>query len=312
LATSTAALASGMITAAERPTKDDISLAAWSLNQSFFVGKRWKNLDLPRIAREQFNISGLEFVNQFFENPTLEYQNELKRNLNTHGVTPVLIMVDDEGNLAAVERQERIQAAIAHRKWIDIASYLGCHAIRCNMGGATKDWKSDADLVDRAAESFNDLLEYASDADLNIVVENHGGASSDPDILVSLMKAVGSDHFGTLPDFGNINSGDNREEVVRKLVPYAKGTSVKASWAADGTNPGWDLDRLLKICMESGYHGFWGIESGMAREGGPAGVSAGQPALKDLTPDQIWDNECKAVRLTKAAIERVVFNKPSA
>jgi hypothetical protein len=64
--------------------------------------------------------------------------------------------------------------------------------------------------------------------------------------------------------------------------------------------------------MESGYHGFWGIESGMAREGGPAGVSAGQPALKDLTPDQIWDNECKAVRLTKAAIERVVFNKPSA
>jgi len=312
LATSTAALASGMITAAERPTKDDISLAAWSLNQSFFVGKRWKNLDLPRIAREQFNISGLEFVNQFFENPTLEYQNELKRNLNTHGVTPVLIMVDDEGNLAAVERQERIQAAIAHRKWIDIASYLGCHAIRCNMGGATKDWKSDADLVARAAESFNDLLEYASDADLNIVVENHGGASSDPDILVSLMKAVGSDHFGTLPDFGNINSGDNREEVVRKLVPYAKGISVKASWAADGTNPGWDLDRLLKICMESGYHGFWGIESGMAREGGPAGVSAGQPALKDLTPDQIWDNECKAVRLTKAAIERVVFKKPSA
>jgi hypothetical protein len=312
LATSTAALASGMITAAERPTKDDISLAAWSLNQSFFVGKRWKNLDLPRIAREQFNISGLEFVNQFFENPTLEYQNELKRNLNTHGVTPVLIMVDDEGNLAAVERQERIQAAIAHRKWIDIASYLGCHAIRCNMGGATKDWKSDADLVARAAESFNDLLEYASDADLNIVVENHGGASSDPDILVSLMKAVGSDHFGTLPDFGNINSGDNREEVVRKLVPYAKGISVKASWAADGTNPGWDLDRLLKICMESGYHGFWGIESGMAREGGPAGTSAGQPALKDLTPDQIWDNECKAVRLTKAAIERVVFKKPSA
>lgn len=312
LATSTAALASGMITAAERPTKDDISLAAWSLNQSFFVGKRWKNLDLPRIAREQFNISGLEFVNQFFENPTLEYQNELKRNLNTHGVTPVLIMVDDEGNLAAVERQERIQAAIAHRKWIDIASYLGCHAIRCNMGGATKDWKSDADLVARAAESFNDLLEYASDADLNIVVENHGGASSDPDILVSLMKAVGSDHFGTLPDFGNINSGDNREEVVRKLVPYAKGISVKASWAADGTNPGWDLDSLLKICMESGYHGFWGIESGMAREGGPAGTSAGQPALKDLTPDQIWDNECKAVRLTKAAIERVVFKKPSA
>jgi len=312
LATGTAALASGMVTAAERPTKDDISLAAWSLNQSFFVGKRWKNLDLPKIAREEFKIGGLEFVNQFFENPTLEYQNQLKRNLNTYGVTPVLIMVDDEGNLAAEDRQERIQAAIAHRKWIDIASYLGCHAIRCNMGGAAKDWKSDTDLVARAAESFNDLLEYAADPDLNIVVENHGGASSDPEILVSLMKVVGSDHFGTLPDFGNINRGDNREEVVRKIVPYAKGISVKASWAADGTNAGWDLDRLLKICMESGYRGFWGIESSMARGGGSAAMAAGQPASQDLTADQIWDSECKAVRLTKAAIERVVFDKPSA
>ena len=312
LATGTAALASGMVTAAERPTKDDISLAAWSLNQSFFVGKRWKNLDLPKIAREEFKIGGLEFVNQFFENPTLEYQNQLKRNLNTYGVTPVLIMVDDEGNLAAEDRQERIQAAIAHRKWIDIASYLGCHAIRCNMGGAAKDWKSDTDLVARAAESFNDLLEYAADPDLNIVVENHGGASSDPEILVSLMKVVGSDHFGTLPDFGNTNRGDNREEVVRKIVPYAKGISVKASWAADGTNAGWDLDRLLKICMESGYHGFWGIESSMARGGGSAAMAAGQPASQDLTADQIWDSECKAVRLTKAAIERVVFDKPSA
>ena len=304
LATSTAAVASGMLRSAERPTKDDISLAAWSLNQSFFVGKRWKNLDLPKIAREQFNVGGLEFVNQFFENPTLNYQNQLKRNLSDNGVTPVLIMVDSEGNLAAADRQERIQATIAHRKWIDVASYLGCHAIRCNMRGGAKDWKSDADLVARAAESFNELLEYASDADLNIVVENHGGASSDPDVLVNLMKAVGSDHFGTLPDFGNINPGDNREEVVRKLVPYAKGISVKASWTADGASAGWDLEKLLKICMESGYHGFWGIESSMAR--------GDDSASQSLTPDQIWDNESKAVRLTKAAIERVVLNKPSA
>lgn len=312
LATSTAALASGMVTAAQQQPKNDISLAAWSLNQSFFVGKRWKNLDLPKIVREQFNVNGIEFVNQFFENPTLEYQNQLKRNLNSYGITPVLIMVDSEGNLAAADRQERIQAAIAHRKWIDIAGHLGCHAIRCNMRGGAKDWKTDTDLIDRAAESFNELLEYAADMDLNIVVENHGGASSDPDVLVSLMKAVGSDHFGTLPDFGNINPGDNREEAIRKIVPYAKGISVKASWAEDGTHPGWDLDKLLKICVESGYHGFWGIESGMTRGNGAPGTPAGQPSAQDQTPDQIWESECKAVRLTKAAIERVVLNKPAA
>ena len=59
----------GVALAAARPTRDDISLAAWSINRSFFGAHRWKNLDLPRIAREQFNINGIEFVNQFSRIP---------------------------------------------------------------------------------------------------------------------------------------------------------------------------------------------------------------------------------------------------
>ena len=300
-AAAAAALAAG---AASRPTKDDISLAAWSINRSFFVAKKWKNLDLPRICREEFSINGLEFVNQFFENPVMGHLNQLKRNANEHGVTLVLIMVDGEGDMAAREKKERIQAAIAHRKWVDTAHYLGCHAIRCNMGGPRQDWKEDKDLVSRAAESFNHLLEYAKGADLNVVIENHGGASSNPDVLVSVMKAVNNPNFGTLPDFGNINPGDDHAEVIRRIVPYAKGVSVKSSWAPDGTHPGWDLEKLIKICQDAGYHGFWGIESGFGR------VGRGAPqAQEQLTPEQIWENESKGVRLTKAVLERTVLKK---
>ncbi|PYV10149.1 MAG: xylose isomerase [Acidobacteria bacterium] len=287
----------GAAGAAGRPTKDDISLAAWSLNRSFFVAHRWKNLILPQIAREIFGINGLELVNQFFEAPVTGYLDELKRNAERYGVTLVLIMVDGEGDMSARDKSERIAAAVAHRKWVDIAHYLGCHAIRCNMGGPRENWKEDRDLVSRAAESFSHLLEYARGAGLNILIENHGGASSDADVAVALMKAVNDPDFGTLPDFGNVNPGDDHAEVIRKIVPYAKGVSVKSSWNPDGTHTRFDLEKLVKICQDAGYHGFWGIESGLRSSG------------QNLTGEQIWEEEARAVRLTKAVLERTVLKK---
>jgi L-ribulose-5-phosphate 3-epimerase len=284
--------------AVNRPTKNDISLAAWSLNQSFFRAQRWKNLDLPRIVREEFNINGLEFVNQFFENPSMNYLNQLKRNAEAHGVTLVLIMVDGEGDMAAVDRNARLQAAIAHRKWIDIAHYLGCHAIRCNMGGP-REWQQDRDIVSRAAESFTHLLDYARGSGLNVVIENHGGASSNPDVLTAVMKAVNNPSFGTLPDFGNVNPGDDYYEVIRRLMPWAKGVSVKAMWAADGTHPRYDLDKMVRICQDAGYTGFWGIESSFGR--------GNREEEQRWSHDQIWANEVKGVQLTKAVLDRTVM-----
>ncbi len=294
LSASAAGLAAGTVSAAPA-AKDDISLAAWSIVQSFFVAHRWKNLDLPRLCREQFRVNGVEFVNQFFENPTLDYLRQLKRNGEAHGVAFVRIMVDNEGNMAAVDKAERMQSAVAHRKWVDIAHYLGCRDIRCNMRGGPADWKQDKDLVSRAAESFRDLLDYAKGSGLDILIENHGGASSDADVLVAVMKAVDNPRFGILPDFGNMNRGDDRYEVLRKLMPYARGVSVKASWSVDGTHTRWDLEKMIGICRESGYHGFWGIESSFGRTN------------RDTPPDQIWQNEVKGVELTRAVIERTVL-----
>ena len=300
--TAATALAGRVAAAAGRPTKDDISLAAWSINRSFFVAHRWKNLELPRICREEFGINGLEFVNSFFDNPTLRSLQQLKQAGADYDVQFVLIMCDGEGNMAAADYKERLVAARAHRKWVDIAYYLGCHAIRCNLGGSRGDWKQDKDLPARAAESFSNLLEYASGAGINMVIENHGGASSDPDVLVAIMEQVGNPNFGTLPDFGNVNRGDDHAEVIRKIVPYAKGISVKASWAADGTHPGWDLEKLIRICQDAGYCGFWGIESSFAR-------TRDRSAQARLSHDEIWENEKKGVLLTKQVIERVVLKK---
>ena len=292
------------VAAAVRPTKNDISLAAWSLNLSFFRHHRWKNTDLPKICRQDLGISGIEFVNQFFDNPTLRNLAELKRQLSDHNIHPVLIMIDAEGDMSAADAAERRRASIAHRKWVDVADYLGCHAVRCNMGGPRSDWAQDRDLTRRAAESFHDLLDYSFASGINVVIENHGGASSDPDVLVRLMRAVDHPRFGTLPDFGNVNQGDNHAEVIRKLVPYAKGISVKAHWTMDGKHPGYSIEELIKICQEAGYSGYWGIESGF--DPGSRG-SNGRPEYSGLSAEDIWQNEVKAVMLTKQVLERTVL-----
>ncbi len=283
-----AAAPAAFAVSAAQQAQDRISLAQWSFNRSFRAGV-WKNLDMPRIVREKAGLDALEFVNQFFENPTLGYLRRLKKSLADAGVTPVLIMVDDEDPTAGTDARERRAAAVAHRKWVDIAHYLGCRAIRCNMRGGEGDWRQDKDLIARAAESFRDLLAYARGSGIQILIENHGGASSDPDVLARLMKEVNDPQFGLLVDLGNWNKGDDHYQAIEKTLPWARGISVKDI-------PGWDLEKKLRMCMASGFHGFWGIES------------SGRPP-EGASPQQIFDAELEAVLKMKAALEKVVLGK---
>jgi len=241
--------------AAEKKFK--ISLAAWSLVRDY--KKTWVNLDLPRIVREEFDLDGLEFVNSFFELPTYNYLQDLKKRLGDYGVTPVLIMCDDDGDFSHIDPKERHQAVIQHRKWIDIAHFLGCHGIRGNARTNTPG--TDEEKVKRAAESYHELCLYADQAGMNVMVENHGSFSSIPECMVSLVKQVDHPRFGLLPDYGNFEKGTDPYKALEMVMPYAKGVSVKCmDFKADGTHSAWDLDRLVKISLDSGYHGFYGIE----------------------------------------------------
>lgn len=282
-----AASATTMLAPAAVP--DRISFAQWSINRSYRAGV-WKTLEVPRIIKDKLGIDALEFVNQFFENPTLNYLRKVKKSCADAGVTPVQIMVDEEDPTAGTDERERRASAAAHHKYIDMAHYLGCQMVRCNMrGGPQTNWQQDTGLLDRAAESFRDILAYAKGSGVAVVIENHGGASSDPDILAALMKKVNDPQFGMLVDLGNWNKGDDQYACIAKVLPWAKGISVKDI-------PGWDLPKKLRMCMDSGFHGFWGIESG-ART--PEGAS----------PQQIFEAECAAVLKVKGVLEQVVLRK---
>jgi sugar phosphate isomerase/epimerase len=232
--------------------KDDISLAQWALVDEIRAGK-WNNLDFPGIAREVFDLNGIEFVNTLFEVPHVNYLNQLKQNADDHGVEMILIMVDSEGDGAEPTAELRKQFAVNHRKWIDIAQYLGCHAIRTNCR-APKDADS-KEALKWATESYNMLLEYAKPAGIKVCIENHGGVSNDPDWMLDLLKKVDDPDFGTYPDWRSPSDEFDNIDYLKKTIPHAFGQSYRNQPTEEQSA------QMIKISQDSGYEGWYGIES---------------------------------------------------
>ncbi|MBV9962804.1 MAG: TIM barrel protein [Parafilimonas sp.] len=232
--------------------KNDISLAQWSLIEEIRAGK-FKALDFPKIARKDFDINGVEFVNTLLEVPTIEFLNQLKRNAADVNVQMILIMIDDEGDGCASTAKERKQFAINHRKWIDTANYLGCHAIRTNCRGEAGINNDEA--LKYATESYHLLLNYAGEANINVLIENHGGVSNDPGFMVALMKEVNHPLFGTYPDWREPTNDFDNYTYLQKTLPYAKGMSYRNQPTEALTA------KMIELCKQSGYCGWYGIES---------------------------------------------------
>ncbi|MGB0550718.1 MAG: sugar phosphate isomerase/epimerase family protein [Limisphaerales bacterium] len=242
----------------------DISLAQWSLNRQFFGGKI-DALDFAKVSREEFDIDAIEYVNQFFKTKAKDeaYLADLKKRAADHGVKSLLIMIDGEGQLGHADSAERAKTVANHHKWVDAAKYLDCHSIRVNAG--TTGSGSFEEKQKLAADGLRQLSEYGAQQGLNVIVENHGGLSSDGSWLAGVMKLVNLENCGTLPDFGNFNVGGgkmyDRYKGVRELMPYAKAVSAKSHEFDDkGNEVKTDYLRMMKIVLDHGYNGYVGVE----------------------------------------------------
>ena len=244
----------------ETPVKQPlftISLAEWSLHKTIFGGKL-DNLDFPKTARREFGIEAVEYVNQFFKDKARDddYIAELAKRSADEGVTNVLVMCDGLGNLGDPNAAARTQAIENHFPWVEAAKRLGCHSIRVNA--ASKGSFEEQQKL--AADGLGRLAEFAGQLGMNVIVENHGGLSSNGEWLAGVMKAVNRPNCGTLPDFGNFHDYD-RYRGVEELMPFAKGVSAKShEFDEAGNEVRTDYDRMLRLVMAAGYHGWIGIE----------------------------------------------------
>jgi sugar phosphate isomerase/epimerase len=250
----------------------EISLAEWSLHKALF-GNKMTNLDFPVMAKKDFGISVVEYVNQFFKDKAEDkkYLSELLQRCKDNGVRNHLIMVDGEGDLGSPVATERRQAVENHYKWVDAAHYLGCTTVRVNAFGKG----SAAEVQQAAVEGLSQLSEYAHKAGLNVIVENHGSYTSDGKWLLATIRQVAKPNVGILPDFGNfcirrdtgeLYRGKCLEEydkylAVKEWMPVAKGVSAKTfDFDAAGNCVETDYPKMFNIIKASGFKGIVGIE----------------------------------------------------
>jgi sugar phosphate isomerase/epimerase len=261
--------------AADKEPLYKISLAEWSLHKTIF-GKKLDNLDFPATAKKEFGIDAVEYVNQFFKDKAKDekYLAELKKRCSDEGVKSLLIMCDGEGALGDKDEQKRKQAVENHYKWVEAAKFLGCHSIRVNAQSAG----TYEEQLKLAADGLRRLSEFAAKHGLNVIVENHGGLSSNGEWLASVMKEVKLPNCGTLPDFGNFHDY-NRYKGVDETMPFAKGVSAKShDFDAEGNETKTDYLKMMKIVLAHNYHGYVGIEY----EGSKLDEYAGIRATKKL------------------------------
>ena len=240
----------------------EISIAEWSLHKSLF-GKKISNLDFPVVAKKEFKISAVEYVNQFFKDKATDknYLNELKKICNNEGVKSLLIMCDGEGKLGDPDKNKRISSVNNHKRWIEAAKHLGCHSIRVNASSSG----SYDDQQKLAADGLSRLSEFASTHGLNVIVENHGGLSSNGQWLSGVMKSVNMKNCGSLPDVGNFRIGGgktyDRYKGVKELMPFAKAVSAKShDFDENGNEIHTDYHKMMKIVIDAGYRGYVGVE----------------------------------------------------
>ena len=272
-----------------------ISLAQWSLHKAL-QGKSLDHLDFAAKAANTFGIYAVEYVNQFFKDKANDsaYLSEMNKRASDAGVKQLLIMIDGEGGLAEPDNAVRNKAIENHYKWVDAAKTLGCHSIRVNAYGSVNDRSA---LHAAAVDGLGRLSAYAAPMNINVIVENHGGSSSDGMWLASVMKEINMKNCGTLPDFGNfcIQHGDeskgqpgcieeyDRYKGVEELLPFAKAVSAKSyDFDEHGNETKIDFEQMIKLVRKSGYKGYLGIEYEGNRLSEDEGILATKRLLEKL------------------------------
>ena len=253
-----------------------ISLAEWSLHRSIRSNKI-DHLDFYDITKNIFGISAVEYVNTFFFDKAKDknYLNEMRMRADDLGIQSLLIMCDNEGSLGDPDPIARKKAVENHYKWVEAARFLGCHSIRVNayltesLHGATPaDYSTTGSYenqINLAADGLRRLTVFGDTMDINTIVENHGGLSSNGKWLSAVMEKVDHPRIGTLPDFGNFRINENewydRYLGVQELMPYAKAVSAKSNeFDPEGNEIHTDYYKMMKIVLDAGYNGYVGIE----------------------------------------------------
>ncbi len=270
----------------EKRQKINISIQSYSYGSSLLNGEM-NILDFPKIVREKFGLDGAEYWNipLLKKRKNKKFLGQIRKRTQDYGINNTLMLVDffssEKGkpplSLCSTSAKERNNAIEAHKEWLDIASEIGCSGIRVNLRSQKM---SSSEVAKVSQQSLTKLLEYSSKQGLSIVIENHGGYTSDAKWVVALMKKINNKFLGTLPDFGTSNFCVRRKPIqnedyfssecvdqydkyqgVEELLPYAKGISAKSrQFDKLGEETETDYNKMMSLIKKSDFEGYMAIE----------------------------------------------------
>jgi L-ribulose-5-phosphate 3-epimerase len=258
-----------------------LSLSQRSLHEEFAAG-RLDPLDFPRVA-SGLGIDAVDLVSVFYEKKLKDraHLSELKRRAAGEGVWSTLILVDGEGELGAPDEKGRRRAVDRHKKWVEAAAFLGCHAV-CVQAASRG---NEDDQVAWVSDGLRRLCRFSDPFGIDILVENRAGFSASGSWLVEVINAVGHSRCGSRPNFGSFKLPDGRDydryQGVRELLPFARAVSAQAhDFDERGEETGTNYAQMLKLVIDGGYRGYVSIEYEGKRLSEQAGIARTQQLLE--------------------------------
>ena len=165
-------------------------------------------------------------------------------------------MCDGEGASAIPTRRSAREAVENHHKWVEAAKTSAARR-SASTPPATGSFEEQQKL---AADGLRQLCEFGDAVGINVIVENHGGLSSNGQWLAGVMKTGQSSalrHAARLRQLLRVRPlpGRRRPDAVRqggeRQVPRLR---------RRGNETTKDYRRLMKIVLDAGFHGWVGIE----------------------------------------------------
>jgi sugar phosphate isomerase/epimerase len=185
----------------------------------------------------------------------MEYLTRIKVAADEAGLPFGCLAVDGAHIYEDSPEAQQAQKIKAHR-WLNIAKQLSAQQIRIDSGGPAE---MPDEVLDVIVKGYKELIPRAAEKGIEVVIENHWGASRVPENVVRILEAV--PELGLLFDSGNWPQ-EMRETGWTRCARYARATHIKTyAFDAEGNETTVDIPRVMHILLETGYQGSWGIES---------------------------------------------------
>jgi sugar phosphate isomerase/epimerase len=244
---------------------DRIGIATWSFRHLMAAGRNAKMppaertvmtaLDAPKFVREELGLRQLEIIINHLDERTVAYAERVRAAADQVGVRFINFQLG--GQMSASDPGVRAKSIEEIKEGMRIAAALGAPSVRADVGG------KQGESLDLAitADSYKQLVDFGSTIGVMPMPENHGGHSTDPDTLVSIMKAI-DQRVRAIVDWGNlrVENQAQRLEGTRKLLPYTGLVSAKVDRFDEAYQPGYDVGELVRLVEAGGYRGKYSIE----------------------------------------------------